>query len=130
MIDNEVIRRVTQVASFLPVLVAYFMLRPQAFAGSVPMQLSSSQAIGLASVAVCGFYVVFDKAAREHPEAAMALDLPEPEPVSVPEKSAPAEASDSAPAEASDSGEAAEEPAPEPPAAKKATKKKKQRKRA
>ena len=47
-------------------------LRPASFAGPLLMQLSTSQFIGLASgLAVAAAYVVFDRGADAHPEAAM-----------------------------------------------------------
>ncbi|HZO16358.1 MAG TPA: prolipoprotein diacylglyceryl transferase [Polyangiaceae bacterium] len=116
MIPNVTVRRVTQVAAFLPPIVAFFWLKPAAFATPVLMQLSSSQGIALASIAVCGFYFVYDKAAREHPEAAMDLNLPESEMEEEPRVEEPqadeAKAKDETPAE---------------PAKKKTKKKKKKR---
>jgi len=81
LFENSTVRRVTQVLAFVPVPVAYFMLRPESFAGAELLQLSTSQFIGLASaLAVAVGYVIYDKAAREHPETAMDLGLPDPEP--------------------------------------------------
>jgi phosphatidylglycerol:prolipoprotein diacylglycerol transferase len=77
IIENEALRRVSQVLSVVPAVAAYLMLRPQSFADSPLMQLSTSQAIGMASALAVGIgYLVLDKAALEHPETAMELDLP------------------------------------------------------
>jgi phosphatidylglycerol:prolipoprotein diacylglycerol transferase len=75
-IERMVVRRAVQVLSFVPAVVAFFWLKPEAFAGPALMQLSTSQFLALASVAVCGFYAVYSKAAEKHPEAAMELGLP------------------------------------------------------
>ena len=77
MIENVAVRRVTQALAFVPAAVAYVTMRPESFAGPELVQLSTSQFIGLLSVALCGFYVVYDRAATQHPEAAMSLGLPE-----------------------------------------------------
>jgi phosphatidylglycerol:prolipoprotein diacylglycerol transferase len=80
LVDNVTLRRITQGLAFVPAVVAYVLLRPDSFAGAELMQLSTSQFIGLASaLAVAGGYVLYDKAAREHPETAMSLGLPEDE---------------------------------------------------
>ncbi|MFP6684625.1 MAG: prolipoprotein diacylglyceryl transferase family protein, partial [Polyangiaceae bacterium] len=77
LIDSERARRISQALAFLPALALVITLRPENFAGSELMALSTSQFIGLASgVAACGAYFVFDRAALAHPETAMSLDLP------------------------------------------------------
>lgn len=78
IIENETVRRISQVAAFVPAAVAYWLLMPEAFASAPLIRLSTSQVIALSSAVAVGVaYLVLDKAAREHPESAMALDLPE-----------------------------------------------------
>jgi phosphatidylglycerol:prolipoprotein diacylglycerol transferase len=77
MITNPTVRRVTQVFAALPAIALYIALKPESFAGSLNIQLSTSQAVALstgfaASLAFATFY----KAALAHPETAMALNLP------------------------------------------------------
>jgi phosphatidylglycerol:prolipoprotein diacylglycerol transferase len=74
LVENKTLRRVTQVAAFVPAIAAAILLRPESFAADAGMQLSTSQFIGLASgLAVCVAYVLFENAALAHPEAAMEL---------------------------------------------------------
>ena len=62
--------------TFVPAVVAAIMMRPADFAASTLTQLSTSQFIALASgIAVAVAFVVFDRAAEQHPEAAMALGI-------------------------------------------------------
>lgn len=80
MIENPTIQKGTQVLAFVPPLALYFMLKPESFASSLSIQLSTSQAVALvtgfaASLAFAAYY----KAALAHPESAMALNLPPPE---------------------------------------------------
>jgi phosphatidylglycerol:prolipoprotein diacylglycerol transferase len=68
------VRTATRVASFLPAVVAYFVLRPATFAQSESYQLSTSQIIGLGSaLAVAYFYGRFWDTARTLPAIAMSL---------------------------------------------------------
>ncbi|MBI4699803.1 MAG: prolipoprotein diacylglyceryl transferase [Deltaproteobacteria bacterium] len=90
---NVLLRRLTQVLAFMPALVAYLVLRPQTFAAAAAVQLSTSQFIAVATGLAAGaFFLVLDKAALAHPEAAMSLGLPEPED----EEAADADAADEA----------------------------------
>ena len=76
MVEREPVRRVSQVLAFVPAVVAAIMMRPADFAASTLTQLSTSQFIALASgIAVAVAFVVFDRAAEQHPEAAMALGI-------------------------------------------------------
>ncbi len=78
LVENSTVRRITQGLAFVPAVAIYFLFRPDSFAGAELVQLSTSQFVGLASaLAVAGGYVIYDKAAREHPETAMSLGLPE-----------------------------------------------------
>jgi phosphatidylglycerol:prolipoprotein diacylglycerol transferase len=80
MIENETIRKVTQILAFAPALVLYFALKPESFASSVSIQLSTSQAVALSTgFAAALAFAAYYKAALAHPESAMALNLPTPE---------------------------------------------------
>ncbi|HQP35049.1 MAG TPA: prolipoprotein diacylglyceryl transferase [Polyangiaceae bacterium] len=75
-IDNVTMRRLTQVISFVPAIVAYLALKPASYVSSEMAQLSTSQWVGVATaVAVAIAFGVFWKVAEAHPEQAMALDL-------------------------------------------------------
>lgn len=77
-IENTTVRRVAQIGAFVPAVAFAIVLRPEQFAQPELMSLSTSQFIGLASsLAVCVAFVVYDRAALAHPEAAMALGLPD-----------------------------------------------------
>jgi phosphatidylglycerol---prolipoprotein diacylglyceryl transferase len=129
IIESEQLRRASQVISLLPAVVAYFLLKPDTFASAALLQLSTSQAIGLASaLAVGAAYLVLDKAALEHPETAMALDLPESD---EPEKDQPQKKEADEPAEASsDEPKPAEDESAAEPRPKKKRKKRKKAKKA
>ncbi len=74
MIESDTWRRVSQLLAFVPAVVMYFALKPESFAISPAVELSTSQFIGLASgLAACGFFFMFDKAALAHPQTAMSL---------------------------------------------------------
>jgi phosphatidylglycerol:prolipoprotein diacylglycerol transferase len=76
-IENTVMQRLTQVLAFVPAVVLYLALRPETFASSATIELSTSQAVALGSAfAVSIAFSVFYKAALAHPESAMALGLP------------------------------------------------------
>jgi phosphatidylglycerol:prolipoprotein diacylglycerol transferase len=75
-VENVQLRRLTQVISFIPAVVAYLMLRPASFADAQLTQLSTSQWVGLlTAVAVSVGFALFWKVAEAHPEQAMAIDL-------------------------------------------------------
>ena len=77
LVGSMATRRIRQAVAFLPAVVVAIAVWPGRFAASAPMALSTSQFIGLASGLAAGAaYFVFDKAARTHPDTAMALDLP------------------------------------------------------
>ncbi len=78
------------VMSCVPV-AAFVWLRPGAFELAPPIALSTSQAVGLATALAASIaYYIFDGMAKEHPESAMALGLPELAPAT-PEGSSPTE---------------------------------------
>jgi phosphatidylglycerol:prolipoprotein diacylglycerol transferase len=77
-VENVTVRRATQVLAFVPAVVAYLVLRPASFADAVPLQLSTSQWVGLlTALAVSGAFPVFWKVAEAHPQEAMELHLEE-----------------------------------------------------
>jgi phosphatidylglycerol:prolipoprotein diacylglycerol transferase len=83
LIKNITMRRVAQVAAFLPAILLFVALKPEAF--ETNMQFSTSQFIGITSgFAACVAFAVFYKAALAHPESAMALRLPLPAGAPVP----------------------------------------------
>jgi phosphatidylglycerol:prolipoprotein diacylglycerol transferase len=74
-ITNKNTRLAARVASFVPPVVAYMMLKPQSFGASVSIQLSTSQWIGLlTALAVSGFYAQFSQDAKRQPKAAMSRE--------------------------------------------------------
>lgn len=76
-IRSEVLRRVTQVAAFVPAIVAYVAMKPESFAGSVTIQFSTSQFVAVTTAfAACVVFAALYKAALENPERAMALHIP------------------------------------------------------
>ncbi len=76
LVETPGLRRVTQVLAFVPAVAAAALLRPETFAGDTLMQLSTSQFIGVSTgLAVCVAYVLFDNAARAHPDTAMEVFL-------------------------------------------------------
>jgi phosphatidylglycerol:prolipoprotein diacylglycerol transferase len=73
-ITNERARVVARVLSFLPPVVAYLALKPEAFGEPTPYQLSTSQLIGLTSaLAAAYFYARFWERASTSPRLAMSL---------------------------------------------------------
>ena len=73
-LENKSVRLGSQVASFIPAVIAFFELRPAAFEAVVPMQLSTSQFIGVTTgVAAAVAFSLLYKAALANPKAAMAL---------------------------------------------------------
>jgi phosphatidylglycerol:prolipoprotein diacylglycerol transferase len=76
-IRSDVVRRITQVAAFVPAIVAYLLMKPESFAGSVTIQFSTSQFVAVTTAfAACAVFSVLYKAALENPERAMALHIP------------------------------------------------------
>jgi phosphatidylglycerol---prolipoprotein diacylglyceryl transferase len=76
MVQGATVRRVTQVLSVVPAVVAAILMRPADFAAAELVQLSTSQFIALGSgLGVSVLYVLYDRAATDHPEAAMALGV-------------------------------------------------------
>ena len=77
LISNMVARRVAQVVAFIPAVLLFIALKPEAF--ETNMQFSTSQFIAITTgFAASVAFAVFYKAALAHPEAAMALRLPAP----------------------------------------------------
>jgi phosphatidylglycerol:prolipoprotein diacylglycerol transferase len=75
-IPNKNVRTGARIASVVPAIVAFFMLKPGQFE-SDPYNLSTSQFIGLLSaVLVAYFYAKLWEEARKNPKQAMALGLP------------------------------------------------------
>ncbi len=67
-------RRALSVAVFVPALWAFFRMQPDAFAQVVPVQLSTSQFIGLVTaIAAAAGFAMLARAAEQNPKAAMAL---------------------------------------------------------
>jgi phosphatidylglycerol:prolipoprotein diacylglycerol transferase len=76
-IQNVTVQRVTQVAAFLPAVLLFFKLQPDAGTFGNNVQYSTSQFIALASgIAASMAFAVFYKAALAHPKHAMDLGLP------------------------------------------------------
>ncbi len=68
------LRHATQLASVIPAFVAYVWLKPGQFDSATPIQLSTSQWIGLLSaVGVAFAWSYFQRAAELDPEGAMSL---------------------------------------------------------
>jgi phosphatidylglycerol:prolipoprotein diacylglycerol transferase len=77
LIKHLAVRRVAQVLAFVPAVVAFAKLRPESFAGSMTIELSTSQFVALASgLAASVAFAVLYKAALLDPARAMALNLP------------------------------------------------------
>jgi phosphatidylglycerol:prolipoprotein diacylglycerol transferase len=77
VIKSLALRRVTQVLAFAPAVVAYIKLRPESFAGSSTIELSTSQFVALLSaVAASIAFAALYKAALLNPAEAMDLHLP------------------------------------------------------
>lgn len=73
-ITNRRARTVARALAFVPPVVAYLLMKPASFAGTVPYQLSTSQLIGLFSaLAVAFFYTRFWEEARKNPALALSL---------------------------------------------------------
>ncbi|KYF59060.1 prolipoprotein diacylglyceryl transferase [Sorangium cellulosum] len=78
VVRDGVLRKVTQALSFAPAIVLYLALKPETFGASTTIQYSTSQAVALATgLAASIAFAVYYKAALDHPEQAMALNLPE-----------------------------------------------------
>jgi len=77
LIKNITTRRVAQVIAFIPSVLLFLVLKPEAF--ETNMQFSTSQFIAITTgFAASVAFAVFYKAALTHPESAMALRLPVP----------------------------------------------------
>jgi phosphatidylglycerol:prolipoprotein diacylglycerol transferase len=75
IIEDARVRTASIAVAFAAPVLAAIKMYPGQFAPPEPTSLSTSQFIGLASaLVVAGMYSVHDRAARAHPEAAMALD--------------------------------------------------------
>jgi phosphatidylglycerol---prolipoprotein diacylglyceryl transferase len=76
-IENPKIRTAARVAALIPPVIAYAMLKPSSFGGSIAMQLSTSQLIGLITAALVAFYYAkLWQSAITSPKLAMDLGLP------------------------------------------------------
>ncbi|MGK3989732.1 prolipoprotein diacylglyceryl transferase family protein [Sorangium sp. So ce136] len=77
VIHHDVARKVTQALSFVPALALYLVLKPETFGASETLQYSTSQVVALTTgLAASIAFAVYYKAALDHPEQAMALNLP------------------------------------------------------
>jgi phosphatidylglycerol:prolipoprotein diacylglycerol transferase len=77
VIKNLAVKRVTQVAAFLPVVALFVALKPEGFDNN--MEFSTSQFIAITSgFAASVAFAIFYKAALAHPASAMDLRLPAP----------------------------------------------------
>ncbi|WP_437756611.1 prolipoprotein diacylglyceryl transferase [Sorangium sp. So ce1389] len=77
VIHHNVARKVTQALSFVPALALYLVLKPETFGASETLQYSTSQVVALTTgLAASIAFAVYYKAALDHPEQAMALNLP------------------------------------------------------
>jgi phosphatidylglycerol:prolipoprotein diacylglycerol transferase len=77
LVQSVPVRRVTQVLSFAPALVAYLLMKPELFGAAVQDSWSTSQAIGLGTGLIGA--VVFNVGYRNalaHPDRAMAMNIP------------------------------------------------------
>ncbi len=73
-IANPTVRKVAQGAAMVPGVVLFFLLKPQTFAQSVTVQLSTSQWIGLLTgVGAAVAWATLLEVAKKNPEAAMSL---------------------------------------------------------
>ncbi len=76
-IEKAGLRHATQLASVVPAFVAYILLKPGQFDSAVPIQLSTSQWIGLfTAVGVAFAWSYYQRLAETDPEGAMSLGLP------------------------------------------------------
>jgi phosphatidylglycerol:prolipoprotein diacylglycerol transferase len=76
-IENPKARTAARVAAIFPPIIAYLVLKPASFGGSVAVQLSTSQLIGVITAAAVAFYYAkFWQDAMVRPKAAMNLELP------------------------------------------------------
>mgnify|MGYP000337544987 CR=1 FL=1 len=73
-VTNKGIRLLSQVASFVPMMIAFITLSPAPFQPILPVQLSTSQFIGLSTgVAAAIAFAMLYRASLANPKAAMAL---------------------------------------------------------
>ncbi|MBX3129120.1 MAG: prolipoprotein diacylglyceryl transferase [Polyangiaceae bacterium] len=123
-IANDTARNVARVAAVLPGIVVFFALRPDTFAQSIAVQLSTSQWIGLLTgVGAAVAWATLLESAKRSPEAAMSLgegalvedDAPESERDAVEPDDAEPDEADSDDGDRDDAG-AVERGEPEPAA--------------
>jgi phosphatidylglycerol:prolipoprotein diacylglycerol transferase len=77
-IEDSTMRKLTQIVAFVPPVVAYLLMKPESFADSSTVQLSTSQWVAiLTGVPAAVAYGIYFKAAQAHPADAMALNLEE-----------------------------------------------------
>jgi phosphatidylglycerol:prolipoprotein diacylglycerol transferase len=76
-IENPRARTIARVVALIPPVVAYAMLKPASFGGSIAVQLSTSQIIAVGTAALVAYYYtkLWQEAVRS-PEMAMNLGLP------------------------------------------------------
>ena len=76
-IEDPRMRTVARVLALVPPVIAYAMLKPASFGGSVAMQLSTSQLIALTTAALVSlYYARMWQEAALRPQVAMSLGLP------------------------------------------------------
>jgi phosphatidylglycerol:prolipoprotein diacylglycerol transferase len=74
-IKDERMRTAARIASFIPPVAAFVMLKPASFGKQTNMQFSTSQWVGLLSALICSyFYAKFWETARKSPKVAMSLE--------------------------------------------------------
>ena len=85
MFERIELRVLTQVLVLVPPVLLFLKLRPESFAGSQTVRLSTSQWVAAitATAAAIAFGLFWD-AAKAHPERAMAIDLPVAAPATPP----------------------------------------------
>lgn len=77
-IENPKARTAARIAAIFPPIIAYIVLQPASFGGSIATQLSTSQLIAVFSAAaVSYFYAKYWQEAMLRPTVAMSLGLPE-----------------------------------------------------
>lgn len=76
-IENPKARTIARVAALFPPVIAYMVLKPATFGGSVAAQLSTSQLLAVSTAAaVAVYYAKFWQDAMLRPKVAMNLGLP------------------------------------------------------
>ncbi len=75
-VRDPIMRRMTQLVSLVPAIMAFLVLRPESFADQALIKLSTSQWVGLTTALAAAIaYAIYWKAAEMHPESAMSLGL-------------------------------------------------------